>query len=178
MATMSLFCIAIGHDWAWIGDGAENPALYTWQNNKPGYPFQQRNTKNLLCLWSQKKHHPPVCRQHKIAVETCSRRTPLLLSGPNGKIKHQQALPQALGEFAIPYQKIWSTKKGTPNNLQEPQRSGTAYDISSSKSKYRTWDKRERIWHKIGTLLNANPPVFAKSQLIKHSKDKYGWHIW
>lgn len=80
-------------------------------------------------------------------------------------------MPQALGEFAIPYQNIWSTKKGTPNNLQGPQRSGTAYDISSSKSKYRTWDKRERIWHKIVTLLKTYPPVIANTKFIKHSKE-------
>jgi len=39
--------------------------------------------------WLMSEEAPsPICRWQKVTDETCSRRTPLLLSGPGGEMNH------------------------------------------------------------------------------------------
>uniref|UniRef100_A0A6M2F597 Uncharacterized protein n=1 Tax=Populus davidiana TaxID=266767 RepID=A0A6M2F597_9ROSI len=104
----------------------------------------------------------PICSWQMLADASWSRRRPLLLFGPSGRLNHHQRQSQpstwAIQE-ALP-KKNGPPYKGAPNNMQGPQRKGsTAYDISSLQEQISHLRQKVQMAKALTSLkLNIGPP--------------------
>lgn len=153
MATMSLLWRATGHDWAWIGVGAEKPAFCTWKKQNSSSSYQQRYRPQhfrffffgLIEELNGRRSNPHI-RRPKLASASWSRRRPLLSFGQSGRLNHhqQQSRPQTW-VIRKALHKNWSTVKGRSKlNASAHKRAAQRTTLAPPRSKYRTCDKKYR----------------------------------